>query len=155
MSRRKLGTLGLLGILLLAAQSFATSQYDHAEYFKATSSGQKKKEPSVKGKLAFNAEKKTVDFVDGDSNPAFSIKYDAIKSMMYEQAAKPRYAEAVIISPLFLLSHTKKHYLTIQYTDETGAGQFVIVRLDKKNAREAVATAESETGKRVERIEEK
>jgi hypothetical protein len=36
-----------------------------------------------------------------------------------------------------------------------GGGQFVIVHLDKKNAQEAVATAQSETGKSVERVEEK
>ena len=63
--------------------------------------------------------------------------------------------EAVIISPLFLLSNAKKHYLTIQYADEAGAGKYAIVHLDKKNAREAVACAEAQTGKQVEQIDEK
>ncbi len=49
----------------------------------------------------------------------------------------------------------RKHYLTIQYTDAAGAGQYAIVHLDKKRAQRVVATAESETGKKVERIEEK
>lgn len=67
----------------------------------------------------------------------------------------PRYTEAVVISPMFLLSHSKKYYLTIKYTDATGAGQYVIVRLDKKNAKQAVATAEAQIGKKVDRVEEK
>jgi hypothetical protein len=56
---------------------------------------------------------------------------------------------------LFLLSHGKKHYLTFQYTDNTGEGKYAIIHLDKKNAREAVACAEAQTGKKVEQIEEK
>lgn len=131
------------------------NKFDHAEYMKATSAGQKKAEPAVKGTLLFDGEQKTVDFLDSKRTSAFSIKYDSIKTMLYEEANKPRYAEAVLISPMFLLSHSKKHYLTIQYTDASGAGQFVIVHLDKKNAREAVATAEAATGKKVERVEEK
>ena len=131
------------------------NKFDHAEYMKATSAGQKKAEPAVKGILLFDREQKTVDFLDSKRTSAFSIKYDSIKTMRYEEADKPRYAEAVLISPMFLLSHSKKHYLTIQYTDASGAGQFVIVHLDKKNAREAVAAAEAATGKKVERVEEK
>jgi len=141
--------------LLLATETFAAARFDHAEYFQATSAGQKKAGPSVKGSLSFNAETKCVEFLNDSSSAAFSIKYDSIKNFLYEQSATPRYAEAVLVSPLFLLSHSKKHYLTIQYADLSGAGQFVIVRLDKKNARAAVAAAESETGKKVERVEEK
>lgn len=86
---------------------------------------------------------------------AFTIGYDSVKSILYEQAATPRYAAAVLVSPLFLLSNSKKHYLTIQYTSETGDTRFVIVRLDKNTARQAVSTAESETGHKVEQVEQK
>ena len=130
-------------------------KFGRAEYMKATSSGQKKAEPAIKGDLCFDRAKKKVEFRCGDSIPTFSVSYDSIKSLLYEQAAKPRYTEAVLISPIFLLSHSKKHYLTIQYTDSAGVAQFVIIHLDKKNAREAIAAAESQTGKAVERVEEK
>jgi hypothetical protein len=96
-----------------------------------------------------------VDFLDQKGSTAFSIKYDRIKNILYEKTSTPRYAEAVLISPLFVFSHSKKHFLTIQYTDDAGAGQFVIIHLDKKNAREAVAMAEAQTGKKVEQVEEK
>jgi hypothetical protein len=131
------------------------SKFDHAEYMQATATGQKKSVPAVKGTLSFDKEKNSVDFLDHSGAPAFSIRYDTIKSLLYENTSKPRYAEAVLISPLFLLSHSKQHFLTIQYTGADGSGQFVIVHLDKKNAREAVATAEAQTGKKVEEVEQK
>jgi hypothetical protein len=135
--------------------SGSTLKFDHSEYMKATASGQKKAGPALKGALCFDSAQKSVSFLDKGGNPAFQIGYDSIKSMLYEQSATPRYAEAVLISPLFLLSNSKKHYLTIQYTDSDGAGQFVIIHLDKKNAQEAIAAAQSQTGKPVERVEQK
>lgn len=135
-------------------QSCGSAKFDRAEYMKATQTGQKKAEPSVKGTLCFGGNDKTVYFLDGNQAPAFTIKYDSIKSLLYERTESPRYAAALLISPLFIFSHSKKHYLTIQY-DAAGSGQFVIVHLDKKNAKEAVARAESEIGKTVERVEDK
>ncbi len=151
----------LCAVLFACSLSFGAktekkaNTFDHAEYMQATAAGQKKAAPAVKGTLSFDPEKKSVDFLDQKGDPAFSIKYDSIKSILYEKTSTPRYAEAVLISPLFLFSHSKKHFLTIQYTDANGTGQFVIVHLDKKNAREAVAVAEAQTGKKVEQVEEK
>jgi hypothetical protein len=133
----------------------SANKFDHAEYMQATAAGQKKAAPAVKGTLSFDAENKSVDFLDQKGAPAFSIKYNSIKTILYEQTSKPRYAEAILISPLFIFSHSKKHFITIQYTDTADAGQFVIVHLDKKNAREVVAVAEAQTGKKVEHVEEK
>lgn len=136
-----------------------TKQDEHkfgkAEFLQATSNGQKKAGTSVKGTLWFDSATKNVAFLQESGTPALSIKYDSIKNITYEKASKPRMAEAVLISPLFLLSNSKKHYLTFQYTDETGESKYAIVHLDKKNAREAVACAEAQTGKKVEQIDEK
>jgi hypothetical protein len=130
-------------------------RFGKAEFLQATSTGQKKAGASVKGTLWFDSENKNVTFLQESGTPALTIKYDSIKNMTYEKAAKPRMAEAVLISPLFLLSNAKKHYLTFQYTDDSGQGKYAIVHLDKKNAREAVACAEAQTGKKVEQIDEK
>ncbi len=130
-------------------------RFDKAEYLQATSTGQKKAGESVKGTLVFDPEKKSVGFLHESGSPALTIQFDAIKNMTYEKASKPRMAEAVLISPLFLLSNSKKHYLTFQYTDESGQSKYAIIHLNKKNAREAVACAEAQTGKKVEQIDEK
>jgi len=129
--------------------------FQHAEYMPSTTTGQKKAAPAIKGTLSFDSDSKSVDFLDGKGAHAFSIKYDTIKTLLYERTSKPRYAEAILISPLFILAHSKQHFLTIQYADASGAGQFVIVHLDKKNAREIVALAEAQTGRKVEQVEEK
>lgn len=155
MSRRNLCIFALTAALLGPNLCMAANEFNHAEYFQATTNGQKKAGAPVKGTISFNVEKKSIDFLNEKGGSAFTIGFDAVKTMLYEQSAKPRYAEAVLISPLFLLSHSKKHYLTIQYTAADGAGQYVIVHLDKKNAQEAVAAAEAATGKKVERVEEK
>jgi hypothetical protein len=149
------GFLYLASFASAADQAANTKVFDHAEYMQATTTGQKKAAPAVKGTLSFDSAAKTIRFLDKKGAPDFDIKYDAIQSILYEETSTPRYAEAVIISPLFLLSSSKKHFLTIQFTGASGERQFVIVHLDKKNAREAVAAAASETGKTVERAEEK
>jgi hypothetical protein len=61
----------------------------------------------------------------------------------------------VLVNPFFLLTHSKKHFLTIQFTDADGQGKFTMIHMDKGNARDIVATAEAETGRKVERSEEK
>ena len=153
-------TLFAVGLLMLPADLFAqppedgTAKFDHAEYMQPATAGKKKAGPAVKGMLVFDAQEKSVQFLDKKGSPAFDVKYDAIKSMLYERASRPRYVSAVLISPLFLLAHGKKHFLTIQYTDGAGTRHYVIVHLDKKNAREAIATAEAQTGKNVERAED-
>jgi hypothetical protein len=158
--------IGLGGLLFATSFAFGqqptdnskkedTHKFNKAEYIQATSTGQKKAGTTVKGTLFFDADNKTVNFLQESGSPAVSIKYDSIRNLMYEKASKPRYAEAVLISPLFMLSHSKKHYLTVQYTDASGEGKYAIVRLDKSNVRQAVACAEAQTGKKVEQIEEK
>ena len=151
---RKLTTCGLV-FALLSGVCFGQAQFDFdkAEYLKPAAAGSKKSE-TVGGTLRFDTAKKEVQWVDKKGTPAFSIKYDAIKSMLYEKTAKPRYAAGLLLAWPLLFTKSKKHYLTIQYTDPAGVGQFVLIHLDKSNFREAVARAESETGKKVERAEE-
>jgi hypothetical protein len=122
--------------------------------FGATSAEQKKAEAGVKGTLVFDPNSKKVEFLNRNGAPAFSINYDTIHAMQYERTGQPRYVAAVLISPVFLLTHSKKHSLTIEYNDQSGEAHSIIVRLNKKNAREAVATATAQTSKTVEQIEE-
>jgi hypothetical protein len=148
-------TMATMGIAAQQAEPAAVKSFGHAEYFHATASGQKKAAPAVKGSLSLNGQNKTLEFLDKAGEPVASVSYSAIKAMFYEQTSKPRYAAAVLISPMFLLSHSKKHYLTVQYTNKEGSGEYLIVHLDKSNAREAIAATQAETGKDVERTLEK
>lgn len=147
--------VGGLVFALLSGVCFGQAPFDFgkAEYIKPAAAGSKKGE-TVGGSLRFDTAKKEVQFVDKKGSPALNVKYDSIKSMLYEKTAKPRYAAGLLIAWPLLFTKSKKHYLTIQYADAAGTGQFVIIHLDKSNFREAIARAESETGKKVERSEE-
>lgn len=129
------------------AQSF-----DKTQYLK-TASPDKKKGATVGGSVAFTDAQ--LAFVSSKGTPELTIANPNIKNILYERTATPRYTEAVLLSPLFVFSKSKKHYLTIQYADASGGSQYAILRLDKSNYREVLAAAEATTGKKVERAEEK
>lgn len=154
MYARNLLASGLV-IAVVASTCIAQTTFDKAVYLKAPAPGQKKGD-TIKGVLVFDGAAKELQFVVSKGGlAAFNIKYDAVKSLLYERSAKPRYALGLLVAWPLLFTKSKKHYLTIHYTDPAGAGQFVIVQLDKSNFQVALATAEAETGKKVERVEER
>lgn len=94
-----------------AIASVAEVKFDKVEYMPPKVEGQKKSAEPVKGHLIFDKEKKAVEFQDTKSQIIVTIPYDKIKSLLYEKTSRPRYAEAVLISPFFLFSKTKKAFL--------------------------------------------
>jgi hypothetical protein len=136
---------------ILSTTALAQS-FDKAQYLKAASPD-KKKGRAVGGSIAFDGSR--VQFVNAKGAPELSVPVSSVKEVLYERTATPRYTEAVLLSPLFVFSKSKKHYLTIQYADANGGSQYAIVRLDKSNFREALAAAEATTGKKVDRSEER
>ena len=153
--RKRIMAGGCALLFATISLSATATKFDHAEYLRPRTEGQKKDDHPVKGSISFDKDKKTLEFADEKGVSVVSIPDDKIKSILYEKTSKPRYAEAILISPFFLFTHSKKHFLTIQYTDMDGQGKFAMIHLDKGNARDVVAAAEAETGKKVERSEEK
>ncbi|MGA2482287.1 MAG: hypothetical protein ABSF92_04130 [Candidatus Acidiferrales bacterium] len=152
MSIRSVLAFTAISTLLVTPVCLAQAQFDKVQYLKPPAAGQKKAEP-VDGSLTFDAAKKELRFV-GKGTPDLTIKYDSVKSMLYEKASKPRYAEGILLAWPLLLTKSKKHYFTIQYSDAAGTGQYALLRLDKSNYREVLAKAEADTGKKVDRSEE-
>jgi hypothetical protein len=147
--------LALSMCLVLTAELSASEQFGKVEYLPAKVEGHKHGSDPIKGHVIFDKDKKTVEFQNKKGQQIVSVPYDKIKSMLYEKTSRPRYAEAIIISPLFLLSKSKKHFLTFQYTDEKGDGKFMMLHMDKSNATDIVSTAEADTGQKVTREEER
>jgi hypothetical protein len=154
MGRRKMVALFLGLALLMSGFASAQAQFDNVEYTMPASPGQKKGD-TYKGTLKFDSTDKEVQFVSKGGSVPLRVKYEVIKSMLYERSAKPRYALGLLVAWPLLFTKSKKHWLTIQYTDPTGTGQFALLRLDKGNYREVLASAEAETGKKLERTEER
>ena len=57
---------------------------------------------------------------------------------------------AVVISPLFLLSKKRQHFLTIGYGDKQGKQQALVFKVDKDRIRSVLVALEARTGLKVE-----
>jgi hypothetical protein len=79
-----------------------------------------------------------------------SIAYPKIDTLEYGQHVSRRYAAAVLLSPVLLLSKSRQHYVTIGYTDVEGKQQALVFQLGKGDIRSALASLEARSGRRVE-----
>jgi len=138
-----------------AIGSAAEIKFDKVDYMPPRIEGQKKSAEPVKGHVIFDKENRVLEFQDTKGQLIVAVPYDKIKTLLYEKTSRPRYAEAILVSPFFLFSKTKRHFLSIQYTDANGIGAFCMLHMDKSNATDIVNTAEAETGRHIERTEEK
>ncbi|MEP6961160.1 MAG: hypothetical protein ABI995_03730, partial [Acidobacteriota bacterium] len=68
----------------------------------------------------------------------------------YGQQVDRRLALALVISPIFLLSKSRRHFLTIGYADENGAQQAMVFRVDKNSIRAVLVALEARTGRKIE-----
>ena len=79
-----------------------------------------------------------------------AVPYDRINLIEYGQKVDRRYLVAALISPLFILSKSRQHYLTVGYTDDSGRQQAMVLRVDKGDIRTVLVTLEARTGRRVQ-----
>ncbi len=112
------------------------------------------KAQELEGTLVSETREKLLRFETG-GRTTVEIPYGRIKGLLYERASKPRYGMGLLLAWPLLFTKSKKHFVTVQYTDASGAGKFEIIRLDKGNVTMALATLEADTGIKMERSEEK
>jgi len=95
-------------------------------------------------------EEKAVVFTAEKNGGKVSIQYDKIESIEYGQKVGRRVGAAVMVSPLFLFSKKRKHFVSIAYLDEEGKKQGAVFELAKDIVKESLRTLESKSGKKVE-----
>lgn len=78
------------------------------------------------------------------------IPYIKINTVEYGQSVSRRYVEAVVFSPVFLLSKNHKHFVTLGFVDADGRQQALVFRVGKGDIRSVLAGLEARTGRRVE-----
>lgn len=78
------------------------------------------------------------------------IEYRRINTIEYGQTVSRRYAAAVLISPVLLLSKSRKHFITLGYMDADGKQQALVLRVEKGDIRAVLVSLEARTGRRVE-----
>jgi hypothetical protein len=117
-------------------------------------------EPGVKiqvvgGTVAIKSDGR-LDFSSNDTlvvqaaKSAVQIPYAKINTLEYGQNVSRRYAEAILISPVLLLSKSRKHFVTVGYQDTDGKQQALVFRVDKGDIRSVLTALEARTGRRVE-----
>jgi len=78
------------------------------------------------------------------------IAYQRVNTLEYGQTVSRRYAAAILISPMLLLSKSRKHFITLGYVDPEGRQQVLVFRVEKGDIRSVLAGLEARTGRRVE-----
>lgn len=78
------------------------------------------------------------------------VPYDHINLIEYGQKVDRRLLLAVVISPVFMLAKTRKHFLTVGYADDSGRQQAMVFRVDKNGIRAMLVGLEARTGLKVE-----
>jgi hypothetical protein len=78
------------------------------------------------------------------------IPYDQVDDLEYGQKAGRRLGLALAISPWLLLSHKRKHFLTVGWKDAQDKQHAAVFELGKSVVRTTIATLEARTGKKVE-----
>lgn len=95
--------------------------------------------------------------ISGESLMVFSwgkakweIPFKSVTKMEYGQKAGRRVGAALVVSPLFLFSKKRKHYLTLHVNDEAGKPQAAVFELSKGTYQQIIASLETKTGLKVE-----
>ena len=89
-------------------------------------------------------------FVFYSHKARWRVPYDRINLIEYGQKVDRRYIAAVLVSPLFLLSKKRQHFLTVGYSDSEGRQQAMIFRVDKSDIRTILVSLEARTGRKVD-----
>ena len=77
------------------------------------------------------------------------VPFDRVNLLEYGQQVDRRLILAAVISPVFMLSKERRHFLTIGYQDERGLQQAAVFRVDKRSIRAALIALEARTGLKV------
>jgi len=90
-----------------------------------------------------------VYFIFLSKKTQIKIPYDRINLVEYGQKVDRRYLAAAVISPVFMLAKSRKHFLTVGFQDENDRQQALVFRVDKKDIRVALVALEARTGQQV------
>lgn len=131
-------------VLILAPSAWAAEAGFRAEFVGGTLAGVRAKSHA------------RLDLTDADAlafrcaAQTLNIAYRRIDTLEYGQHVSRRYAAAVLISPVLLLSKSRQHFVTIGYVDSQGKQQVLVFRLEKGDIRMALASLEARSGRRIE-----
>ncbi len=138
------------GFLLLFCLYVAVSVYAAVRGKSAVYVGGSLKTLSEKTEGQFDvSDEKAAKFVPNKGTPVL-IPYEGITSLEYGQRAGRRVGVALAVSPVFLFSKKRKHFLTIGFKDNEGASQGAVFELSKGTVGAVAKALETRSGKKIE-----
>ena len=90
------------------------------------------------------------NFTFSTSATTIQVPYRNVNMLEYGQRVSRRYAEAILISPVFLLAKRRAYFLTVGYTDADGKQQAMIFQVGGKEIRPVLVSLEARSGRAVE-----
>lgn len=142
MLARLLFTLSLL--IALSASSYGWDGGGKATYIGGSIPGLP---DEAKGRIDTTGEE---CFLFDSKKMEVELPWDRINMIEYGQKVGRRIGLAILISPLFMMSKSRKHFLTVSFKDERDRQQALVFELDKDHVRSVLVTMEARTGLRVE-----
>jgi hypothetical protein len=134
----------LAGGLILALAAWAAEPGFKAEFVGGTLAG-------VRAKSSARLDLTSADAMAFRcAGQTLNIAFPRINTLEYGQHVSRRYAAAVLLSPVLLLSKSRQHFVTIGYVDTDGKQQALVFRLEKGDIRTALASLEARSGRRIE-----
>ena len=77
------------------------------------------------------------------------VPFERINQLEYGQKVDRRLWEAVLLSPLFVLSKKRDHYVTVGFELEGGQQQALLFRVEKDDVRALLVSLEARTGRKI------
>ena len=134
----------LLFVLFAEVLAFAGLGSNDALYVGGTMSSLKE---NTEGKVSVADDK---NFVFDSKAGKITIPYAQVNSLEYGQKAGRRLGLAIAVSPLFLFSKKRRHFLTLGYKDDADKQQAAVLELGKSLVTPTIAALEAKTGKKVD-----
>ena len=130
----------------ILAQSNVADRFKDVKYVKTA----EKKADEIEGELAIDKQNGGIRFLSKGSE-LVKVEKPQVTSLLYERTSRPRYVSGLLLAWPLLFTKGKKHFLTIQYKNSAGQGEFALLHLDKSNYQAILAAIEAATGVKVER----
>jgi len=95
-----------------------------------------------------------ISFVFQGKRGVVRIPYECINLLEYGQKVDRRLWEAIVVSPLLILSKRRAHFLTVGFEAEVGRQQAMLFRVNKEAIRTLLVGLEARTGRKVTYMDE-
>ncbi|MBI5281829.1 MAG: hypothetical protein HY858_09125 [Candidatus Solibacter usitatus] len=142
------GKLALIAVMLAQAPGIAQRGGSAVCYLGGTLAGL---EAGANGLLSTED---PVSLVFAGKRAAVRVPYERINLLEYGQKVDRRLVEAILISPLLILSKKRDHYLAVGFEAEDGRQQAMLFRVGKGAVRGVLVSLEARTGRKVTYMDE-